>query len=82
MSKDQFDAAINDLLIPTEIALLNFCIYWNEKHIEYYKAYHTGRFEWCFNYLKKHKSELTMANVPKKWKKQAEYAVASATKDF
>ena len=82
MTKEEYDVATNELLSPTEIALLNFCIYWNEKHTEYYMAYHSGRFEWCFDYLKKNRGELIMENVPEKWKDQAKSAIKAAKKMY
>ena len=34
-----------------EIRNINPKIYSNPDHIEYWKAYHRGEYEWCFNYL-------------------------------
>jgi len=65
MTKEEFQIAFMSDLTPTEIALINFNIYFNPDHIEYYTNYHMGEYKWCYDYLIKNRNLLDIKHTPK-----------------
>lgn len=76
-TKESYTAALLKELTSTEIALLNFAIYYNPDHVQYYEMFHRGEYKECFDYLMEHRGGLTIANVPEKWLAQANRAIES-----
>ena len=76
-TKESYTAAIMQELTQTELALLNFTIYYNPKHAAYYMMFHQGEYSKCWDYLMKHRGDMVIENVPEKWKSQAEHSIKS-----
>ena len=76
-TKESYTAAIMQELTQTELALLNYTIYYNPKHVEYYMMFHRGEYGECWDYLMKHRGDMVIENVPEKWKAQAEHSIKS-----
>ena len=65
-------------LTSTELALINFTIYYHPDHVEYYRMFACGEYTACWNYLMKHRDQLVLANVPEERKSLAEHSIKSA----
>lgn len=78
MTKDQFNAKTDSELTPTENALINFNIYHNAAHIEYYQNYHMGNYQWCYNYLMSNRHLLTIEHTPDDQRDIAEMSIEIA----
>lgn len=76
-TKESYTTAILEELTQTELALLNFVIYYNPAHSQYYMMFQLGQYKQCWDYLMKHRDQLVLANVPEKWLSQAEYSIKS-----
>jgi hypothetical protein len=64
MTKEELDKKTDAELTPSENALINFNIYYNADHIEYYQNYHMGKYKWCYNYLMKNRHLLAIQHTP------------------
>lgn len=62
--KKEYLDRLDEELTLEEGALLNLVIYHNPKHIEYYKQYHAGRFNWCYDYIMENRGLLSLAALP------------------
>jgi hypothetical protein len=71
ISKQQFEKKVSDLLNVRETLLLNFNIYFNPDHIEYYTSYHAGKYRKCLRYLSENKHLLTLEHTPEQFKENA-----------
>ena len=67
-TKEEFNKRIFKELKNNEIALINFNIYYNPDHIEYYENFHMEKYNWCYNYLMSNRYILNIKHTPKKWK--------------
>lgn len=50
-TKNEFISSIFSTFLENEISNINPNIYLRIEHIEYYKNYHLGNYEWCFKFL-------------------------------
>lgn len=64
MTKGELNLRIDREFKAAEKALINFNIYWNEQHIDYYQNYHLGNYQWCYDYLIKNRHLLTIKHTP------------------
>jgi len=71
MTKEEFNNKIRDELSVTELALINFNIYYSEDHLRYYCNYHMGKYKKCYSYLMKNRHILTLEHTPDKYKELA-----------
>lgn len=78
MTRPEFDIKLNDEFSLLELALLNFNIYYNPDHIEYYMRFGAGDYAFCFDYLIRNRHLLSIKHTPKKWKEQARRALKDA----
>ena len=78
MTKDQLNSKIDKELTPTENALINFNIYLNPDHVEYYQNYHLGNYQFCYDYLIKNRHLLTIEHTPTDKREVALMTVAMA----
>jgi len=77
LTKESYVSAVMTELTQTELALLNFTIYYNPKHAEYYRMFACGEYKACWEYLMENRGDMTMDNVPEKWRSQAEHSLKS-----
>lgn len=70
--------ALLEVLKPYEFSLINFNIYYNEDHIEYYTMFQRGEYDWCFKYLMDNRSLLKLKHTPKAHKKAAKIILENA----
>ena len=80
MNKEQFTKSYLTLLTPTEIALINFNIFYNPDHNEYYRLYYSEKYQECYNYLIKNRHLLTIEHTPKKYIKVVPEFIENAKK--
>ena len=78
MTKEEFNSKMNLELTPTENALINTNIYWNEKYIDYYINYGSGNYAKCWKFLIKNRNLLTIENTPEVWKDFAKLMIKNA----
>lgn len=78
MTKKEFDIRTNTEFTPTEIALINFNVYWNEKYVTYFQNYHFGQYNKCYDFLIKNRHLLQLEYTPKKWLEQAKMNIKNA----
>ncbi len=64
MTKEELNKRTDRELTPTENALINFNIYYNEEHIEYYQNFQMGDYQWCYDYLIENRHLLTIKHTP------------------
>ena len=58
MDKAEFNKKIFQEFDMNELQQINLKIYFNPDHIEYYEQYHCENYDWCFDYLIKHRNLL------------------------
>jgi hypothetical protein len=78
MTREQLNKRIERELKPSEIALINFNIYWNREHIDYYENYHLGDYQWCYDYLIKNRHLLNIKHTPMGQKSMAKKIIQMA----
>ena len=78
MTKDQFNSKIDKEFTPTENALINFNIYYNPEHIDYYQNFHAGNYQWCYDYLIKNRHLLNIKHTPMGKKNIAKQMIKAA----
>jgi len=71
MTNEELHERMIETFKKHELALVNFNIYLNIDHIEYYMRYHIGDYQFCFDYLLKNRSLLKLKHTPKNLKKDA-----------
>jgi len=78
MTKEELNRRTDMELTPTENALINFNIYYNEEHIEYYMKFHLEEYQWCYDYLMKNRHLLTIKHTPNGRKSIAKRMIKAA----
>lgn len=70
-TSNEYNKYLDKELTLTQNALINFNIYYNPLHVEYYENYHKGKYDWCCDYLLKRKDLLTLEHTPTQFKEAA-----------
>jgi len=78
MTKQQFEGKIKSGLTKTQLALINFNIFYNPEHIEYYQNYYMEEYDWCYKYLMRNKHLLDIKHTPKGKRKLARMNIQAA----
>lgn len=55
MTKEEYQSKIFTELSMQELINVNPQIYFNPEHIKYYNNYQLGKYDWCWDYLMKHR---------------------------
>jgi hypothetical protein len=71
MTKVELTTKICNELTDTQIKLINFNIYYNEKYIDYYINYNCGEYQKCYDFLINNLEILDIKYTPKKFIKPA-----------
>ena len=64
MTKEELTKKIFREFKSSQVVLINFNIYLNTEHIDYYIKFNIGDYQWCYDYLIKNKNLLTIKNTP------------------
>ena len=78
MTQQEYFNKIVRLLTTKEGALINFNIFYNDQHHDFYMDYKMGSYEKCYKYLKKHRHLLTLEHTPERYKEQAKRNIINA----
>jgi len=59
ITKKEFNALLDEMLTFEEMCNLNTAIYFRPEHIDYYINYHCEKYNFCLEYLEKHRHLLS-----------------------
>lgn len=71
MTKIELTSRLFNELTDTQLKLLNFNIYYNPEHIDYYVDFQCGEYQKCYDFIMHNIDLLDIKYTPKKWLRQA-----------
>jgi len=80
MTKEELNNKTSKELTPTENALINFNIYFNPDHVDYWIRFKMEDYQWCYDYLMENRHLLTIENTPKGYKTKAKQNIRAMKK--